>query len=787
MDHFFHRIHQNIRKITKLPRKRKILLAVWAGFSVLAVIAIFTTVYYAATLSSKDRIMNRNKTGLTLLDRNGQVFYQFYNAHSSNAIPLSQIAPVTQKALISSEDKNFYKEGGFSVTGLFRAVSSAGGKGGGSTISQQLVKNALLTQNQTLMRKYQEIILSVELNQKYSKNEILEMYLNSVYFGEGSFGIEDAAKTYFGKDAKDLDLAQSAMLIGVLPAPSAYSPISGSPTLAKKRQTYVLRQMHDNGFITTDQQQAALNEQLAYAPQNQENNNKAPHFALMVRDQLVQKYGEEKVARSGEQVKTTIDLGIQTKAEDAVRQQVSHLASSHVSNGSAVIEDPKTGEIKAMVGSVDWNNASFGKVNMATATRQPGSSFKPIVYSTGIEQKDFSAATLLQDKPTDFGGGYSPKDYDLRYRGDVTVRRALANSLNIPAVQALQKAGIANTIDTAKKMGLTTLTQTPEQYGLPLALGSAQARLTEMTNAYATLADGGEHNQLQTIISITDKNGKTIFKEKPKTNQAVSPETAYIMSQMMSDNTARAEEFGSSLTVSSKRPAAVKTGTTEDFRDAWTIGFTPSLAIGVWIGNNDNSQMSSVAGSLGAAPIWKSLMQQLLTNTPVEQFTKPSGVETATICRANGAIADQPGGNTLTENFLPDTLPSTHCNQKPAEQTPPPAQQTQPQTQTQDQNQNSDQTEQKKPKYSGQVQTYAPTDTSTIRVILTVSNTGDASGTPSCTLTASGTNNGQTYTGTTTFQLNQSLDPGQSATTTQTVTITSNGAQYINNVTATCS
>jgi 1A family penicillin-binding protein len=784
MEHFFHRLHQHLQKITKLSRKRKIFLAIWTGLSALVVIAIFTTLYYATTLSSKDRIMNRNNTGVTLLDRNGKPFYQFYNAHSSNSVPLSQIAPVAQKALISSEDKNFYKESGFSIRGILGAavndVKSGGIAGGGSTISQQLVKNSLLTQNQTFLRKYQELVLSVELSQKYSKNEILEMYLNSVYFGEGAFGIQDAAKTYFNTTAQNLTLAQASMLIGVVPAPSAYSPISGSATLAKQRQTYVLRRMQEDGVITKDQQQAALGEQLAYSAQTEQDELKAPHFALMVKDALVKKYGEEKVARSGDKVTTTLDLDTQAKAESAVTTQVNSLARSHVTNGSAVVEDPKTGEIRALVGSVDWNNTSFGKVNMATSTRQPGSSFKPIVYSTGIEQKDFSAASILHDKATDFGGGYSPKDFDLRYRGDVTVRRSIANSLNIPAVEALQETGVGNTIDMAKKLGLTTLTDSPEHYGLPLALGSAQARLTEMTNAYATFADQGQYKDLQTILSIKDKNNKVVYKEKTKPKQVISADTSYIMSSMMSDNTARAEEFGSSLTVANDRPAAVKTGTTEDYRDAWTIGYTPSLAIGVWIGNNDNSQMSAVAGSSGAAPIWRKLMQELLAGTTVEKFPQPSGLVSATVCRANGAVAGQSGSNTLTEYFLPDTLPTTKCNEKqetPTQQTPAPTPTTP--TQTPDDNKPA-----KTATYTGQVLTSIPTDQSTLHVSIRVQNTGEASGTPTCTITADSPDH--TYHGSATVQPTTALAAGETWNGSQDVPINNQGALHATNVTVSC-
>jgi len=654
-----------VQKFTRMSHKRRVALLVWVGTSALVVIGAFTTIYFAGTLGSKERIMNRNKTGVTLLDQNNKAFYSFYNAHSNTYVALDQIAPVAKKAVLASEDKDFYKHAGFSPTGianaLFQNVKPGGLKNGGSTLTQQLVKNALLSEQRSVLRKYQELVLSVEIERRYTKDEILEMYLNSVYFGEGAFGIEDAAQTYFGIPAKDLSLAQASMLIGVLPAPSAYSPISGDPAKAKVRQTYVLGRMAIERSITTQEKQAAQNEPLAYSPKKAKEEGRAPHFALMVKAELEAKYGEERIARSGYTVKTTLNLDWQDKTEEAISKQVAKLAPSNVSNGSAVVIDPKTGEVRALVGSADWDNPEFGKYNIATATRQPGSSFKPIVYGTGIENRDYSAASLFKDVATDFNG-YAPKDYDLRYRGDVTLRRALSNSLNIPAVSALQKAGIPETITTAKKLGLTTLTD-KNQYGLSMALGSAPAKLTEMTNAYATFANQGQHNDIALIQTITNKDKKVIFKNKPTNSRAISTQTSYILSSVLSDNTARSELFGSSLNLIGNRPAAVKTGTTEDYRDAWTIGYTPSLTIGVWIGNNDNSPMSKVAGSSGAAPIWKSLMQQLLVGTPVEQFATPTGLTSRSICRANGALAQTGGSNTMTEYFIPGTLPTTSCNE----------------------------------------------------------------------------------------------------------------------------
>lgn len=656
-----------VQKFNRLSKKRKIILLAWTGLSTLVIIGLFTTIFFANTLASKERIMNRNKTGVTLVDQNDQEFYSFYNAHSNTYVPLTKIAEPVKKAVVASEDKNFYNHSGFSPSGITNAIwqniRPGGLDNGGSTITQQLIGTALLSEERSYFKKYQELILSVEIERRYSKDEILEMYLNSVYFGEGAFGIEDASQVYFGKSAENLSVSEASLLIGLLPAPSAYSPLSGDIKKAKVRQNYVLGRMEEDGYITKEEKDTALNTALAYTSVQQSENARAPHFALMVKEELEEKYGEETIARSGYTVKTTLNLDWQNKAEAAVTNQVNRLARSSVSNGSVVITDPKNGEIRALVGSKDWSNEQFGKFNIATATRQPGSSFKPLVYATGIENKDFSAATVMQDKATDFGGGYSPKNYDLRYRGDVTVRRSLANSLNIPAVEALQQAGIKDTIATAKDFGLTTLDENAN-YGLSMALGTAPAKLTEMTNAYATFANEGQYNEVTTIDSITDKNNDRIYEYKPENKKALSEQTSYIISSILSDTVARSEVFGSSLNLSSGRPAAVKTGTTEDYRDAWTIGYTPSLTIGVWIGNNDNSPMSRVAGSSGAAPIWKSLMQDILKGQPIEKFSVPSGITSRAVCRNNGALAETGGSNTMTEYFIPGTLPSSRCNEQ---------------------------------------------------------------------------------------------------------------------------
>lgn len=642
--------------------KQPLFIIILIGIGLLILIPPLTYLYFVRDLGSKESIMTHKNSGVILKDRNGTTFFTFYQAKTKKIVPLSSIPKYTQEAVIAVEDKNFYQEPGFSISGIGRALFTDIKKQelaqGGSTITQQVVKNTLLGPQKNFLRKYQEIFLALELERRYSKDDILEMYLNTVYFGEGAFGIEDAAHTYFNKDANDLTVGESALLAGILPAPSAYSPLTGNRDEAFRRQKIVLTQMEQQGYITKDQMLQAENQQITFNPQKEDLNETAPHFALMVKDELIQKYGEQEVASSGFTVTTTLDLSDQQYAEQVVKAQVARLARNDASNGAAVAMDPKTGEILALVGSHDWSDPQNGKVNMVTTPRQPGSSFKPIVYAKAFDEHLITPATQLDDKPVTFPGGYSPHDYDRQYRGQVLARIALANSLNIPAVHVMDKVGVSSAINEAQNLGITTLTD-PSRYGLSLVLGAAEVPLLQMTGAYATFANQGTYVTPTTIVQIQDKRGKVIYTHTPQTRDALDPGVAYQISSILSDNGARAMEFGNALTIS--RPAAVKTGTTEDFKDALTIGYTPSLVVGVWVGNNDNTPMDSVAGSLGAAPIWRQMMEHMLAGTPVERFTPPSDILQVTVCKENGLRAETATSSAYTEFFLPGTIPTQSC------------------------------------------------------------------------------------------------------------------------------
>lgn len=630
----------------------------------LIIVPIATYLYFVRDLSSKEKILSRKNEGVILLDRNSEPFFAFYDARTKKTIPYSDISEDLRNAIVSVEDRNFYTHRGVSPTSVIRAVLTNLQEQeisiGGSTITQQLVKNALLSPDRNFLRKYQELILALDIERRYSKEDILEMYINTAYFGENAFGAETAANAYFGKSAQDLTLAESALLAGILPAPSAYSPISGSRERAFARQEVVLDEMRKQGYISDEEYNTALNEKISFNPQAEDLNVVAPHFAIMVKDQLIEKYGEQKVAQSGFIVTTTLDLEYQKYAEEVVAAQVARLRGNDATNGAAVILDPKTGEIIALVGSHDWFDEENGKINMTLRPRQPGSSFKPIIYAAALDEKVITPATVLEDEAVTFGS-YKPRNYDNRFRGDVLARFALANSLNIPAIHVLDRLGLEKAIDFAENMGITTLNKETD-YGLPFVLGSAEVPLAEMTSAYAVFASGGELAERTTILKIEDKNKREVFRFEPSLTRVLGRGVSFQISSILSDNAARAETFGGSLTIS--RPAAVKTGTTEDYKDALTLGYTPQVVVGVWVGNNDNTPMDSVAGSLGAAPIWRQLMEYYLRGKTIERFAKPINIDQQEVCRENGLKALSATSSAYMEYFLPGTVPRGNCTEE---------------------------------------------------------------------------------------------------------------------------
>lgn len=662
----FRRVQRRWRWFWRLSLKQKLALIGIPVLVVLLVIPLVTYALLARDISDPERLMNRNNTGVELLDINGETFYSSGTSKALTRLKLDEISQVTRDALVSSEDKDFYKHSGVSLRGLVAALyANVANRDatayGGSTLTQQLVKNTLLTSNKTFFRKYQEVAMAIAVDRKYSKDEILDLYINSVYFGEGAFGIDEAARTYFGKAAIDLTLAESSMLIGILPAPSAYSPINGDPEKAKAQQERVLRRMVEDGKITAAERDAALAQELVYAPQEVETISKAPHFVEMVIADLEKRYGEETVKRSGYRVKTTLNSQWQEQAETIVRDRTAINAASGGRNAALVAIDPKNGEIRALVGSADYANEEWGKFNVAINPRQPGSSFKPIYFAEALNQRLITPSTIIKDEATDFNG-YKPNNFDFRFRGDITVRNALAQSLNIPAVKVMQQLGTEAAIDTAQRMGITTISK-DRDYGLSLALGAAEATPLAMTNAYAAFANGGQQYEPTTIQQIENKYGEIMYRSNFSSKRVQTEQSSYLISHILSDNAARAPTFGSSLNIAG-RQVAVKTGSTDNNHDAWTIGYTPSLAVGVWVGNNENQPMSA-GGSGLAGPIWSRSLTAFLGDTDAEEFPRPNGIVEIAVCRSNGLRATGTASNTYNEVFLSGTLPTGSCSGGP--------------------------------------------------------------------------------------------------------------------------
>lgn len=666
-------VRARVRWFLALKWWQKALLIGGPLLVVVLVIPLLTFAYFAVTMGDMAHLINRNNTGVVLKDSTGETFYSTGTAEHRELVTIDQISPYVVKALVASEDRNFYEHGGVSILSTLRAVYgyifSGGGEFGGSTLTQQLAKMTLLSTDRGFLRQYQAFSVAVAIEQRYTKDQILEMYLNGAYFGNNAFGIERAARNYFNKEPKDLDLAESAMLIGLLPAPSRYSPIVGDVALGVKRQEEVLKRMVREGYSTEDERTAAMQQHLAYQPPAVIQND-APHFTEMVLGELYAKYGEETVERSGYQVMTTLNLTLQRQALHNVKSQVAYIERMGGSNAGLIAIDPTTGAIRALVGSVDYQNEQWGKVNMAITQRQPGSTFKPIYYASALAEGVITPATILRDEAINING-YQPQNATKRYYGDVTIRQALARSLNIPAVKVMQQYGIANSIEAAKKLGITTIDKDARDYGLALAIGAAEVPLQEMTNAYAAFADQGRLHKNTTVRAISDKYNREIYTYTPEETQAISQQGAYLISSILSDATARSFMFGSSLNVVGKT-VAVKTGTTDDNRDAWAIGYTPDIAIGVWVGNNDNTVMTS-GGADMAGPIWRATMRDAI-GAASPSFVMPNGVVERFVCYGTGGLAAQSGTNTFTEVFLISALPTASCTAAPVqkeEQKPP--------------------------------------------------------------------------------------------------------------------
>ncbi|MDE1966232.1 MAG: PBP1A family penicillin-binding protein, partial [Patescibacteria group bacterium] len=577
-----------------------------------------------------------------IYDRTGNtVLYDLSQNVEREVVPLSDISPEIRNATIAIEDANFYQHGGIRITSIIRAALADifGGAlaQGGSTITQQVVKNTLLTDQKSITRKVHEWVLAVKLEQKYSKDQILETYLNEMPYGGTIYGVQAASQAFFGKDAKDVDTAEAAYLAAVLQAPTYYSPYGSHRDALEARKNLVLSRMKDLGFITDAEYQAASTEQVTFLPQHS-NAILAPHFVFYIREYLEQKYGSLALEERGLKVITTLDLGLEEEAEQVIKDNAARVEKSYNASNSALVAiDPKTGQILAMVGSRDYFDPTIdGNYNAATALRQPGSTFKPIVYAAAL-MKGYTPDTTVFDLPTQFSTAckptdnasstapcYSPVNFDDKFRGPMTFTTALAQSINVPAVKVLYLVGIQSAINLARSFGLTTLTGDPSKYGLTLVLGGGDVRLLDMTDAYGVFADDGVLNPSTGILRIEDAGGNVLEQYQPQPSQVIPAPIARSISSMLSNNDARAGEFGTNSPLNFPGyDVAVKTGTTNDFRDAWTIGYTPSVVIGMWAGNNDNSPMAKNIAGYIVAPVWNQVMQYALSHYPKEYFGQP--------------------------------------------------------------------------------------------------------------------------------------------------------------------
>ncbi len=668
MKNLLFKIKEHLR--SEYNRKRVIFFSVLISFS----LWLFWGIPLPTKLSSPDIPVSTK-----LFDRNGKLLYEIYAETRRSPVKLDELPDHIKNATIAIEDKDFFAHSGFSFTGIARAtwkIVTRGKLEGGSTLTQQLVKNALLSPERTIRRKAREFFLTMVVEGIYSKNQILEMYLNQIPYGSTAYGIESASELYFGKAAKDLTLAESTLIAGLPQSPTRYSPFGAHPELARERQREVLKQMVANKYLTQEEADKAYEEKIVYAKIKAP---VAPHFALWVKDQLVEKYGEKKVEQGGLRVMTTLDLDLQQYAQEQVATEVAKLKKQKVGNGAALITHPSTGEILAMVGSKDYfAEDEEGKVNIILRERQPGSSIKPINYAFAISRKLITLATTFADIPTCFAVSgqslYCPKNYDGTYHGLVQTRFALGNSYNIPAVKILALNGIKEFVEFAENLGLTTYTN-PDKYGLSLTLGGGEVRPYDMAEAFGVFANDGVKEPLVAITEISDWKGKVLEKikiddKKLSGEKVLDVGTSFLISHTLHDNNARTGAFGPSsfLNVKGHPEVSVKTGTTNDRKDNWTIGYTKQILAVVWVGNNDNTSMSgAVSGVSGASPIWNKVMKFALDKSENGEYDKdddghswplqPEEVVGATICADTGDI--RPDCQTRFEYFLAGTIPTT--------------------------------------------------------------------------------------------------------------------------------
>lgn len=621
-----------------------------------------------------------------IYDRRGRLLFEMPPpyAGSHSPVPLEAIPPQLIWATIATEDATFYQNPGMDAKAILRAawINVQGGEvlAGGSTITQQLVRTVMFSAEErtarTLRRKLRELVLAVRITQRYTKDEILNLFLNETYYGNLAYGVEAAAQAYYGKHARDLDLAECALLAGLPQAPAVYNPLENLEA-AKERQAIVLDLMVKQGYVTATEARLAKDEKLAFAAAPFP--IRAPHFVMYVRGLLEREVGRARLEAGGLNVYTTLDVDLTETARDLMRHHLALLAlcnyapecppGGHNARNAAVLAlDPQTGDILALVGSPDYFSARIdGAVNGTTALRQPGSAIKPLTYAAAFERGDLTPATMMLDVRTAFvtreGTPYVPLNYDLRFRGPVRLREALASSYNLVAVKVLDTIGVTALAEMARRLGITTFDK-PDDLGLALTLGGGEVRLVELTAAYAAFANGGYAVHPRAIRTVEDAGGNVLWRapDVPKSDRRVlDPRVAYLITDILSDDSARIPTFGEGSILNLSRPAAVKTGTTTDFRDNWTVGYTPDLVVGVWVGNADNEMMQDVTGVTGAAPLWHDVMEAALKGHPVRDFSRPDGLVDVEVCALSGNLPGPDCPHRVVETFIAGTEPTQTC------------------------------------------------------------------------------------------------------------------------------
>ena len=652
------------KKIVRKIIKSIFTLAVW--FFVIGAIAFLSYfIYLQRTLPDPESIISRKVGESTkIYDRTGEVLlYDIHGEEKRTIIPWDQISESVKKATLASEDSDFYNHRGIDFSGIARAliknIQEIGISEGGSTITQQLIKKALLSDERTLSRKIKEAILTIEVERKFTKDEIFWMYLNQIPYGSNAYGIEAASKTFFNKPAKELNYAEAAILATLPRATTYYSPYGNHVENLIERKNWILNRMRDLDFMTAEQYQESLEEEVEFNPEIEK--IAAPHFVIMVKEYLVSKYGETAIERDGFKVTTTLNAELQKSAEEIVLKYSKINKEKYKANNAALTAlDPKTGNILALVGSSNYFDIeNEGNFNVATAKRQPGSAFKPFAYAA-VFKKGYPDGTILFDLKTEFNpycspegsqekdefglDCYHPSNYDGRFRGPVTLRSSLAQSLNLPSVKTLYLAGIEDTIDLAESMGITTLGDR-SRFGLSLVLGGAEVKLIDLVSAYGVLANEGLRTPWNLIKKIESANGETLEEQKIETKRVLDPQVTKLITDILSDNNARSPVFGhSSPLYIPGREVAAKTGTTQENRDAWVIGYTPSLVVGVWSGNNKNESMTTAGAGISASgPMWNEFMVTALKDSPTENFGRPDPVFSSKTM-LNGSYLHQSSG-----------------------------------------------------------------------------------------------------------------------------------------------